>query len=71
MGSAGWNIAGGGELLLYFLHPLCHLGLQQYLFLVHLNTGEGRGSCNVAYLHHAVSSWQPICLSECRREVVH
>jgi len=57
---------GGGVLLLYFLHPLCHFGLQHYLFLVHLNTAEGRGSCNMAYLHHAVSSWQFTRLSENR-----
>lgn len=60
------TLLGEGELLLYFLYPLCHFGLEQYLFLVHLNSAEGRGSCNMAYLHHAVSSWQLPCLSENR-----
>lgn len=60
------TLLGEGEMQLYFLHPLCHFGLQQYLFLVHLNTAEGRGSCNMAYLHHAVSSWQLTRLSENR-----
>lgn len=60
------TLLGEGELLLYFLFPLCHFGLEQYLFLVHLNSAEGRGSCNMAYLHHAVSSWQLTCLSENR-----
>lgn len=63
-----WRGGGGGrgEMPLYFLHPLCHFGLEHYLFLVHLNTAEGRGSCNMAYLHHAVSSWQLTRLSENR-----